>query len=69
MACVSSAKDGTSTPVRAHRPAPREAGCQALRKRGYFAVLSAKERGVRDAPALPRYDVSWICDDGATEAS
>ena len=46
-----------------------EAGCQALGKRGHFAMLSAQERGVRDAPALPRYDVSWICDGSITEAS
>lgn len=37
-----------------------EAGCRALGKKGRFAVLTQADRGVPDAPALPRYDVSWI---------
>lgn len=39
-----------------------ETGCDALGIRGHLAVLSAKDRGIRDAPTLPRYDVSWIAD-------
>jgi nitroreductase len=37
-----------------------ETGCQALGLHGHFAVLSPGQRGVPDAPALPRYDVSWL---------
>ncbi len=39
-----------------------EAGCAALGLPGHFTVLTADERGVPDAPELPRYDVSWIAD-------
>lgn len=39
-----------------------ETGCQALRKPGHFAVLTPEQRGVHDAPLLPRYDVSWMVD-------
>ncbi len=39
-----------------------EAGCDALDIPGHLVVLSAEERGIRDAPDLPRYDVSWIAD-------
>lgn len=42
-----------------------ETGCDALAIPGHFAVLSATARGVRDAPELPRYDVSWIADHAA----
>ncbi len=37
-----------------------ETGCQALGIAGQFEVLAPEERGVTDAPALPRYDVSWV---------
>lgn len=39
-----------------------ETGCEALGQRGHFEVLSASIRAVVNAPALPRYDVSWIVD-------
>ncbi len=44
-----------------------EMGSDALGIHGHFAVLSAEERGVPDEqarPALPRYDVSWMLDEG-----
>ncbi len=44
-----------------------EMGCEALGVQGHFAVLSAEERGVEVGPARPRqprYDVSWILDEG-----
>ncbi|GLY83756.1 hypothetical protein [Actinoallomurus iriomotensis] len=37
-----------------------ETGCEALGIPGRFQVLTPEERGVRDAPDLPRYHVSWI---------
>ncbi|GAA2326751.1 nitroreductase family protein [Streptomyces kunmingensis] len=37
-----------------------EAGCEALGIKGSFRALSQSERGVGEAPSLPRYDVSWI---------
>ncbi len=37
-----------------------EAGCEALGLAGQFAMLSAEERGISDAPEFPRYDVSWM---------
>lgn len=37
-----------------------EIGCRALGRRGHLAVLSPGERGVSGAPALPRYDASWV---------
>jgi len=40
-----------------------ELGCEALGIQGYFAKLSARDRGIQDkdtALQLPRYDVSWI---------
>ena len=37
-----------------------ETGCQALGRRGRFAVLSPEERAVPDPPELPRYDASWV---------
>ncbi len=43
-----------------------ETGCQALGKHGRFAVLTPEERGVRGAPDLPRYDVSWIVEGAKT---
>ncbi|MFF9458838.1 nitroreductase family protein [Streptomyces flaveolus] len=39
-----------------------EAGCGALGIPGHLQVLSPEARGVREAPVLPRYDVSWIAD-------
>ncbi len=39
-----------------------ETGCGALGIPGHFAVLSAEDRGIGDAPESPRYDVSWIAD-------
>lgn len=39
-----------------------ETGCAALGIPGHFSVLSAEERKVPGAPALPRYDVSWVCE-------
>lgn len=39
-----------------------EIGCEALKKRGHFAVLSSKEQAAGSAAELPRYDVSWIVD-------
>ncbi|GAA4509327.1 hypothetical protein GCM10023191_070400 [Actinoallomurus oryzae] len=39
-----------------------ETGCDALGIKGHFQVLSPDDRGAHDAPALPRYDVSWIAD-------
>jgi nitroreductase len=39
-----------------------ETGCEALGQRGHFAVLSDSTRAVGNAPALPRYDVSWMID-------
>lgn len=39
-----------------------ETGCEALGIPGRLQVLSPEARGVRGAPALPRYDVSWIAD-------
>jgi nitroreductase len=44
-----------------------EMGCEALGIHGHFAVLPADERGVPDEkarPRLPKYDVSWILDEG-----
>jgi len=40
-----------------------ELGCEALGIHGHLAVLSDKERGLRDKkdrPQLPRYDISWV---------
>jgi len=37
-----------------------ETGCEALGQKGHFAVLSAETRAVKNAPDLPRYDVSWM---------
>lgn len=39
-----------------------ETGCEALGQKGHFTVLSARTRAVGNAPALPRYDVSWAID-------
>jgi nitroreductase len=39
-----------------------ETGCEAQDIRGHFSVLTPEERGVRGAPDLPRYDVSWVVD-------
>ncbi|MEZ4712106.1 MAG: nitroreductase family protein [Caldilineaceae bacterium] len=40
-----------------------EMGCAALGICGHFAVLSAAERGLQEAPAQPPwYDVSWVLD-------
>lgn len=39
-----------------------EMSCEALGRRGHFAVLAPEARGVHGAPALPRYDVSWVVD-------
>lgn len=39
-----------------------ESGCEALGITGHFGVLTPQQRGVMDAPALPRYDVSWVVD-------
>ncbi len=42
-----------------------EMGCEALGILGHFAVLSEKERGKdKIRPTLPRYDVSWVLDEG-----
>jgi hypothetical protein len=44
-----------------------EMGCEALGIHGHFAVLAAEERGFSDEkahPQLPKYDVSWILDEG-----
>jgi nitroreductase len=43
-----------------------EMGCEALGIHGHAAVLSAKERGIKDENALsllPRYDLSWVLDE------
>ncbi|MGW1168978.1 hypothetical protein [Streptomyces sp. NPDC001153] len=37
-----------------------ETGCDALGIPGHFQVLTLEERGVSDAPELPRYHMSWI---------
>jgi len=37
-----------------------EIGTRALDLAGHFVVLPPEERGVSDAPELPRYDVSWV---------
>lgn len=37
-----------------------EAGSHALGITGRFRVLAPDDRGVHEAPELPRYDVSWI---------
>jgi nitroreductase len=37
-----------------------ETGCEALGLHGNFAVLSSDDRAIKDAPDLPRYDVSWV---------
>ncbi len=39
-----------------------ETGCEALGTPGHVAVLTPGQRGVTGAPALPRYDVSWVAD-------
>jgi nitroreductase len=39
-----------------------EIGCRALGIPGHFLQLEPEERGVHDAPELPRYDVSWVLD-------
>lgn len=39
-----------------------EAGCEALGIPGHLRVLNQEARGVREAPVLPRYDLSWIAD-------
>jgi len=46
-----------------------ELGCEALGQRGHFAVLDAAERHVEHAPELPRYEVSWVVDDGGPSAA
>jgi nitroreductase len=42
-----------------------QTGCQALGKLGHFAMLTPDQRGVEEAPQLPRYDVSWVVADKA----
>lgn len=41
-----------------------ELGCEALDKRGHFAVLTAEERSIQseNLPELPKYHVSWVLD-------
>ena len=44
-----------------------ELGCEAQGIKGHFSVLAAEERGINDektCPQLPRYDVSWVLDEG-----
>lgn len=43
-----------------------EMGCEALRVRGHFDVLTESERrlqNIQDQPQIPRYDVSWVSDE------
>lgn len=47
-----------------------ELGCEALGIQGHFSILSAEERMINNGkayPQLPRYDVSWVLDDGLGE--
>lgn len=41
-----------------------ELGAEALGFKGRFRALPPSARGVPDAPTLPRYDVSWMAQDG-----
>ncbi len=39
-----------------------ETGCEVLKKRGHFAVLTRKELSMEGFSGLPHYDVSWVID-------
>ena len=44
-----------------------ELGCEKLGIPGRFSILAAEERGISNEQAylpLPRYDVSWVLDEG-----
>jgi hypothetical protein len=43
-----------------------EMGCEALDIHGHFAALSAEEKSDDEEthPQLPRYDISWVLDEG-----
>jgi nitroreductase len=41
-----------------------ETGCAALGKKGHFEILSPKERNYEELSELPRYDISWVVDQG-----
>lgn len=41
-----------------------ELGCEELGIQGHFAHLPAAQRGAQDEQALPRYDLSWVLDEG-----
>lgn len=41
-----------------------EMGCQEQNISGHFEILSEKELGIQNQLQLPRYDMSWVLDEG-----